>query len=95
MSQVVLPAIRMHRFQNDLLKRFDRDAVDVIMALVEKHIETGAQRWGNACPFEGCNSELLRWTDGLGFKCPTHGVLGKMAPTQMLVAFEPILQPTL
>jgi hypothetical protein len=89
MTNVVLPSIRLNRFRQELEEHVDRDVSDLVMELLEKHLETDSYRWGNACPEEYCH-RLLSWTNDLGFRCPTHGILGRHASTQLLIAFSPI-----
>lgn len=90
---LVLPSLRLIRLQRDITRIVgDREAVYGIMEAIERHLEQGAQRWGNVCPLDECG-QLLSWTNDAGFRCSEHGLLGRHAATKLLISFNPITTP--
>lgn len=87
-SLVVLPAIRLNRLRQAVMDiTGDLEMTQRVIEAVEQHIEVDAYRWGNACP--ECHERLVYVFEDSSPRCPTHGHLGHMAPTELLVAFKP------
>ncbi len=85
---VVLPAIRLQRLcmAVDAITG-DSEMTRRVMVAVEREVEEGAYRWGNACPRDECGAHLASTVRG--FVCPTHGFLDHTSGTQLLIAFQP------
>jgi hypothetical protein len=85
-SLVVLPSLRLAHLRqavNDITG--DLEMTQRVLEAVEEHVERDAYRWGNACP--ECHRQVHYKNSSP--VCPTHGHLGRLAPTELLIAFKP------
>lgn len=92
MGLCILPSLRLNRLHEEVRRISDPKTAMLVMEAVERHLEQGAHRWGNACALPECGA-ILTWKNYEGWDCPHHGHLSRTTPTKLLVAFDPITTP--